>query len=71
MRTIRIPDDLVERLDAARGGVPRERFVRQLLIEALDGDELIRERERIADEITRKSGLEPTRLPSLKQTWRR
>lgn len=39
MATIRIPDELIGRLDAARGDVPRERFVRRLLGEALDAHE--------------------------------
>jgi predicted transcriptional regulator len=29
--TVRIPDDLRERIDALRGDVPRERFIRRLL----------------------------------------
>jgi hypothetical protein len=35
-RTVRIPAELCDRIDAARGGVPRERFVRSLLEDALD-----------------------------------
>lgn len=33
---VRIPDDLRERIDAARGDVPRERWIRRVLEEALD-----------------------------------
>lgn len=33
---LRVPSDLLERVDEARGQVPREAFIRQLLSNALD-----------------------------------
>lgn len=33
---VRLPEDLVERIDAERGDVPRERWVRRRLEELLD-----------------------------------
>lgn len=36
VRTVRIPAELCDRIDGARGGVPRERFVRELLEMALN-----------------------------------
>lgn len=33
-----MPDSLLERVDAARGSVPRERFLRELIEAALDDD---------------------------------
>jgi hypothetical protein len=45
-RRPRIPAELAERIDAARGNTPFERYVRELLTRALDmsGEELFRQR---------------------------
>lgn len=53
MVMVRLPDDLVERIDAERGGVPRERFVREVLGRALTEPGLVPALDRVRGSLGR------------------
>jgi predicted DNA-binding protein len=33
---VRVPDELIERIDALRGLIPRETYIRQVLLEVIE-----------------------------------